>query len=252
MSQKSYLSNLIEELEKAILLAHKMEESGKQPAIEQAILLEKLRNAYNLVLFQDEKTDTEPHVYKADTSDSAESRASHSFAEKPTTFTSNEVVKNTPVTTTVEKPKEQQQEHVNPPVQEKKVIKPSAKVNPVPPTKKEEKSTETLGETLRAGKRFLNEYLAENTDRQDLATRMQTKPIKDLSKAIGINDKFLFTRELFGGDSQQFQDTIHAINEMSTIEEALIYVGDNFDWQANDSTVIKLIELIQRRFIIQP
>lgn len=255
MSHNSYLTTLIEELEKAILLARKMEESGKQPAIEQAILLEKLRNAYDFLLFQNSKIISEPTVSTEEKADFNQHIASTPSRPTETIFVPNVDVKNNPAKVTINEIENIRPKEIPSSGSEKRVTKSDSRVNPTPPVKVEDKAakpTETLGEKLRSGRRFLNEFLAENTEKHDVASMMQSKPIKDLNKAIGINDKFLFTRELFGGDSQRFQDTIHDLNSMNTIEEALIYVGDNFDWQANDQTVIKLIELLQRRFIIQP
>jgi hypothetical protein len=252
MSHNSYLTTLIEELEKAILLARKMEESGSQPAIEQAILLEKLRNTYDLVLFQDpnsfpKASDNLENINHPDQKSSIQPPKILFEPKKKTKTTSDKdmVEESTIHSSKIES---------SATLKEKPAKAIATKIDSptVTSENKAAKQSETIGEKLRSGKRFLNEYLIENTDKHDLASLMQTKPIKDLSKAIGINDKFLFTRELFGGDSQQFQNVIHALNNMNSIEEALIYVGDNFDWQASDPTVIKLIELLQRRFINQP
>ena len=35
----------------------------------------------------------------------------------------------------------------------------------------------------------------------------------DIRKAIGLNDKFLMIRDLFGGDANLYEDTINHLNE---------------------------------------
>ncbi|MDR1554275.1 MAG: hypothetical protein LBS69_12575 [Prevotellaceae bacterium] len=99
----------------------------------------------------------------------------------------------------------------------------------------------TLGETLQKSKRFLSDDFAE--------TDVLLTPIKDLNKGIGLNDKFLFAKELFGGNAQQFGKTITVINEMNSIEDALEYIKNNFSWKENNTVVKHFITLVRRRFM---
>jgi hypothetical protein len=99
-----------------------------------------------------------------------------------------------------------------------------------------------LGETLQKTKRFLSDDFGEKED-------TLLPPIADLSKGIGLNDKFLFAKELFDGKAQQFEKTVITINSMNSFDEALQYIRDNFSWQENNSVVKHFITLVRRRFM---
>jgi hypothetical protein len=52
----------------------------------------------------------------------------------------------------------------------------------------------------------LNEKLKEQT--REVAQKLQDVPIKDLRKAIGINDRYLYINELFNGDEAMFERSV--------------------------------------------
>ncbi|MDR1348453.1 MAG: hypothetical protein LBJ63_08540 [Prevotellaceae bacterium] len=98
-----------------------------------------------------------------------------------------------------------------------------------------------LGETLQKSKRFLSDDFAESD--------VLLTPIKDLSKGIGLNDKFLFAKELFGGNAQQFVNAVTEINAMNSISDALEYIKCSFSWQEDNPVVKHFITLVRRRFM---
>ncbi len=88
----------------------------------------------------------------------------------------------------------------------------------------------------------------------DLGEKLSQSNIKDLTKAFSINDKILTIKELFGGDNALFQDTLKALNKMSSFEEAKNYLLTNVasknDWvKASKQKKAKVFaKLIKRRF----
>ncbi|MBN2164844.1 MAG: hypothetical protein JW717_01060 [Marinilabiliaceae bacterium] len=76
------------------------------------------------------------------------------------------------------------------------------------------------------------------------------KPVQDINKAIGINDRFLFQRELFGGNSSSMNQTIDQLNQLNTLEEAQLFLKSNFSWDMEDETVIAFFKTIQRKYIL--
>src|SRR6056297_31758 len=97
-------------------------------------------------------------------------------------------------------------------------------------------------------KTFRHDDLAKKQTKTDLSSRMQKKPIYDLTRAIGVNDKFSFIRELFNGDKQQYHESIQIINEMHNFEEAKNYIEESFAWDHEDPEVQKFMELVERKF----
>jgi hypothetical protein len=102
----------------------------------------------------------------------------------------------------------------------------------------------TFGEKF-SSSRSVNDLLLEHS-KSDL--KYSHMPVDSLQSAIGINDKFLFTRELFEGDADAFAQTIRIIDAMSGINDAAAYLRDNFKWKKNE-TSLKFIDLVKRRFL---
>lgn len=108
---------------------------------------------------------------------------------------------------------------------------------------------EILAEKFQGKHKFRNELIAEHTAKVDMSTKLQNKPILDLTKAIGINDKFLFIKELFNGDSARYSETINHLNTFSDLNDAIIYLQDNFEWPEANEYAEKFIDLVRRKFI---
>lgn len=96
-------------------------------------------------------------------------------------------------------------------------------------------------------KRFRHDDLANQNQKQDLSSKLQSKPITDINKAIGINDRFLFIRELFEGNKAHYHETIDILNNIDTLENALSFINDAFQWDMEAPTTEKFIELIRRK-----
>ena len=72
--------------------------------------------------------------------------------------------------------------------------------------------------------------------------------VEDIRQAISLGDRFLFQRELFAGNGELMQKTLDELNALGSIEEAMDYVADNFEWES-DSTAVQLFEnVLKRRF----
>lgn len=72
--------------------------------------------------------------------------------------------------------------------------------------------------------------------------------VGDIRQAISLGDRFLFQRELFGGNGELMQRTLDDINALGTLSEAMEYINDNFEWD-KESTAVQLFEnVLKRRF----
>ena len=94
--------------------------------------------------------------------------------------------------------------------------------------------------------------LLEKTEDNSLAARLQRKPVPDLISAIGINDKFLFLNELFGGSMEKYNKSIRSLNSFSTLLGAKTYMSElqiEFQWDCSSDAYKKLTDLVERRFI---
>jgi hypothetical protein len=93
-----------------------------------------------------------------------------------------------------------------------------------------------------------NEKLGSHKHEDDILEILHTKPLQSLNDAIGINDKFLFIREIFGGNVDLYNQTIIKLESVRSLADAravvISYTGDN----AENEAVKQLLELIKRRF----
>jgi hypothetical protein len=91
-----------------------------------------------------------------------------------------------------------------------------------------------LGETLRGVEK-------------DTASHVVAAEVVSLKKSIGLNDRFLMIRDMFGGDSRAFDDAIARLDEFTDLDSAIIYIHDTYDWSADSKGAARLVELLERK-----
>jgi hypothetical protein len=98
---------------------------------------------------------------------------------------------------------------------------------------------ESLNDRLKQSKTELMEVLKES-------------PVKDLRKAIGINDRFIFLNELFRGDENTYERSIRTINNFNIYAEAEYWISRELKlklgWDNNNPAVAHFDQLVKRRF----
>ena len=96
----------------------------------------------------------------------------------------------------------------------------------------------------------LNEKLKE--ERVEVVTTLQGTPIRDLKKAIGVNDRYLFLNDLFRGDEMMYERSIKTINGFNIYPEAQYWIQRELkvklSWPDDSETVKLFDQLIKRRF----
>jgi hypothetical protein len=93
----------------------------------------------------------------------------------------------------------------------------------------------------------INETLAQQKTGNNLSSKLQTATLSSISSGIGLNDKFLFIRELFKSDNVLFNNTIKYLDTAESLEEALDFINRQYDWDEKNETTQKFIHLIHRR-----
>jgi hypothetical protein len=160
-------------------------------------------------------------------------------------------------------PKESEhKKEIEPPVAEKpKVEKPHHT-----PKSADQPSSKTVVEKISQEKQILGdkysgngnsvyERLAKMKEDKSIGARMQFKPIENLKAAIGVNEKFLFVNELFNGDLQAYNESIHKLNSYPSIHEAFEFLNQlttqySWDGQRSADTIEKFANLVQRRYMV--
>ena len=84
-----------------------------------------------------------------------------------------------------------------------------------------------------------------------LADKLQHDSLNDLRSAIGINDKFLFVNELFGGSMEKYNKSIDNLNDLKTLNGALVYMNElriELQWNSNNEAYKRLLDLVHHKF----
>lgn len=96
----------------------------------------------------------------------------------------------------------------------------------------------------------LNDRLKES--KIELSQSLTSAPIKDLRKAIGVNDRFLFINELFRGDEAMYERSIKTIQNFTIYAEAEFWIKRELKvkigWLDSHPVVKQFDQLIKRRF----
>lgn len=76
----------------------------------------------------------------------------------------------------------------------------------------------------------------------------ESAPIASLRGAIGVADRFMLVRELFGGDVEAFERAIDNLDHIGSLDDCMIYIAENYEWRAQSEGAKLVVELLQRKF----
>lgn len=134
--------------------------------------------------------------------------------------------------------------------------KPEPKPAPKPEPPKPEPKPEPV--VIAPTKKARNTKLAELftfAEARELSEKLSNRPIPDLTKAMGLNERILTVNELFQGDNAAFNVALKDLNSMPSFDEAIDLVleplAEKFDWAlpANERKAKVFIQLIRRRYL---
>jgi hypothetical protein len=118
------------------------------------------------------------------------------------------------------------------------------------PTLSQQQSTREINQAAVAYSESVNDRLKFGN--QELGEVLKQEPIKDLRKAIGINDRFVFINDLFRGDEAMYERSIKTINSFSIFPEAEYWINRELivkiGWDVENSIVNHFYNLVKRRF----
>lgn len=96
----------------------------------------------------------------------------------------------------------------------------------------------------------LNDRLRMNNS--EIGNKLKETPIRDLKKAIGVNERYTFIQELFRGDEIMYERSIKTINSFSVLPEAKYWIQRELKvkigWDDDSDAVKEFDQLVRRRF----
>ena len=115
----------------------------------------------------------------------------------------------------------------------------------------EEAKTEKADINISNDFKSVNE-IHSDSPQTSLADKFGQQPISDLTKEIGINEKYLITESLFSGDSQACSTAIKDLNEFQNMDQASDFLKNTlykkYKWNPKSNQVKRLINLVERRY----
>ena len=100
-------------------------------------------------------------------------------------------------------------------------------------------------------KRSLNDLFQQQGEDHSLGAQFQNAKVSDLTKAISINDKFTYIKELFNNKGEEFSAAITQLNQCRNMEEAfntLETLKQKYYWDSTSNTYLSLCDLLRRKF----
>jgi hypothetical protein len=95
----------------------------------------------------------------------------------------------------------------------------------------------------------LNEQMSSMRDEnEDVSEIIKAKPLKNLSEAIGVNDKFLFIREIFNGNPESYNQAISRLDDAENISDARAMITSYAGNNPETESVKQLLDLVKRKF----
>jgi hypothetical protein len=217
------------------------------PSIELDLALSKLRNVYDVLLMFRETPDSVSPVTKQ--SETLSSEKTHIISEKKQPFTAKDKAPAEPVE------KDSKAKHILESAESPEedifevddILPPEKKISH---SKKSVAKTQgILAEKFATDKTFIHEKLGKQIHKTDISAIHESSPIKTISGSLGINDKFLFIRELFNNDSELFNRTLEELDNSVNFNSAYTFLMDNFTWDMENDSVQMLLNLVRRKFI---
>lgn len=97
----------------------------------------------------------------------------------------------------------------------------------------------------------INDKVARKTP--SVADRLRKKSIKKLADSIALNERFLYSNELFNGNMEAFNKALNELDHIASKDDAdrfiTIQLKEDNGWDMESHTVQNFISLVERRFV---
>lgn len=98
----------------------------------------------------------------------------------------------------------------------------------------------------------LNDQLKSGEDEESLAGKLASEKVDNIFSTISVNQRYMFTNELFGGNGDDFREAVYYIEECETFDESVELLVQRYarpyKWDMNSVEVKELLKVIFRKF----
>jgi hypothetical protein len=119
------------------------------------------------------------------------------------------------------------------------------------PTLSHQPGNQEINDLMGNNNTSINDKLKSGSQ-AELGSVLKGTPVKELRKAIGVNDRFVFINELFRGDEPMYERSIKTINNFRILPEAEYWMERELKiklgWDDSREIVQHFYQLVRRRF----
>jgi hypothetical protein len=113
--------------------------------------------------------------------------------------------------------------------------------------KAKSKGTKIIADSFNKTTNTLFDQFGDKNPEDDFASMLKTKHVDNLADAIGINDKFLFIREIFGGNSSSYEEALVKLNDAESFSDATAIIMSYTDEGESNAVVKQLLAIVKRK-----
>ncbi len=151
----------------------------------------------------------------------------------------------------------QHQEHVGNYLKEFSTIKPAEQHSFFHRRQEEAPPSTAIHEERKAvleeGPKTLNDFLNVQTPGTTLVDLHQKRKIENIRSHIGVNQGFMFIRELFGNSVEEYNRALSTLDQQNTYAEAFNHIRNEYAtkyrWRMDSEEVIEFLEIIGKRYV---
>ncbi|HPM17991.1 MAG: hypothetical protein GT598_15415 [Bacteroidales bacterium] len=93
-----------------------------------------------------------------------------------------------------------------------------------------------------------HEKLGGMKPEDDVLEIIKTKPVSSISEAIGINDKYLFIKEIFNGDQETYNRVLSELESAGSFDDAKSIIMDRAGINKENEAFRMFISILKRKF----
>jgi hypothetical protein len=92
-----------------------------------------------------------------------------------------------------------------------------------------------------------NEKAEAAKKKENISAVIKSIPLNELSRAIRMNDRFLFIREIFGGNSIAYEEAINKLDRAESLSDAKAIIMSYTGESEETEVVSQLLEIVRRK-----
>ena len=93
----------------------------------------------------------------------------------------------------------------------------------------------------------VNEQIGNVKGDDDISSVLKSIPVTNLNEAIGVNDKFLYIREVFNGNHSSYNEAVAKLNKVDNLADAKAVIM-SYTGESDENEAIKqLLDLVKRK-----